>query len=405
VTRSRDLPPGDAPVRQEGLRNLNLGLVFRQILSSGDRPISRTELVELTGLTKPTVSRIVDDLVVGRLIAEAGPAHGGGAGRPRVGLTLSRQGPAGLGLDIRGDCLAACVVDLTGTVRHLGFSPPIRPGRRPKTVLTELATMAREAMTAVAGEGLTVVGGMLSVPGPVAERSVVKFAPQQGWRDVDAGALLRSALDELPVAVDNEANLAALGELYASAEELRNFAYVSGELDLGAGLVLNGQLLRGARGWSGELGHVTVFPNGRACPCGANGCLQTYASVEAILGKGSADSASGSVGTIVASADSGSKRTLSALDAAGTALGIALSDLVNLLDMDTILLGGSYSLLSSWLVENIRAEIARRVLSSQWSSVDVRPAMLGPDAAVIGAALTVIEGVRQNPSTWLASTG
>jgi predicted NBD/HSP70 family sugar kinase len=396
--------PADTPVRQEGLRSLNLGLVFRHIVAAGD-PISRTELVELTSLTKPTVSRIVDDLVQGRLIAEAGPAHGGGAGRPRVGLTLSRQGPAGLGLDIRGDCLAACVVDLTGEVRHLSFSPPRRPGRRPKTVLAELATMARDAIAVAASEDLTVVGGVLSVPGPVAENSVVKFSPQLGWRDVDAGVLLRNSLEELPISVDNEANLAALGELYASPEELRNFAYVSGELGVGAGLVLDGQLLRGARGWSGELGHVTVFPNGRVCPCGANGCLQTYASVESILGKGSADQGAGPLSTILARADAGSKRTLAALDSAGVALGIALSDLVNLLDFDTILLGGSYSLLSSWLVDNIRAEIERRVLSSQWSSVEVRPALLGPDAAVIGAALTVIEQVRQNPASWLAAAG
>jgi predicted NBD/HSP70 family sugar kinase len=396
--------PADTPVRQEGLRSLNLGLVFRHIVAAGD-PISRTELVELTSLTKPTVSRIVDDLVQGQLITEAGPAHGGGAGRPRVGLTLSKQGPAGLGLDIRGDCLAACVVDLTGEVRHLSFSPARRPGRRPKTVLAELATMARDAMAVAASENLTVVGAMLSVPGPVAESSVVKFSPQLGWRDVDAGVLLRNSLEELPIAVDNEANLAALGELYASPEELRNFAYVSGELGVGAGLVLDGRLLRGARGWSGELGHVTVFPNGRICPCGANGCLQTYASVESILGKGSADEGASPLSTILARADAGSKRTLSALDSAGVALGIALSDLVNLLDFDTILLGGSYSLLSSWLVDNIRSEIERRVLSSQWSSIEVRPALLGPDAAVIGAALTVIEQVRQNPSSWLAAAG
>jgi predicted NBD/HSP70 family sugar kinase len=403
VRRTLTASRADTPVRQEGLRSLNLGLVFRHIVAAVD-PISRTELVQLTSLTKPTVSRIVDDLVQGRLIAEAGPAHGGGAGRPRVGLTLSKEGPAGLGLDIRGDCLAACVVDLTGEVRHLSFSPPRHPGRRPKTVLAELATMARDATAAAASENLTVVGGTLSVPGPVAESSVVKFSPQLGWRDVDAGMLLRAALEELPVTVDNEANLAALGELYASTDDLRDFAYVSGELGVGAGLVLNGQLLRGARGWSGELGHVTVFPNGRACPCGANGCLQTYASVESILGKGGAtDHGASPLTTLLARADAGSKTTLAALDTAGTTLGIALSDLVNLLDLDTILLGGNYALLSSWIVDNIRAEIDRRVLSSQWSSIDIRPALLGPDAAVIGAALTVIEQVRQNPASWLAS--
>jgi predicted NBD/HSP70 family sugar kinase len=394
----------DTPVRQEGLRGLNLGLVFRHIVAAVE-PISRTELVQLTGLTKPTVSRIVDDLVQGQLITEAGPAHGRGAGRPRVGLTLSRRGPAGLGLDIRGDCLAACVVDLTGEVRHLGFSPPRHPGRRPKTVLAELATMARDATAAAASENLTVVGGMLSVPGPVADSSVVKFSPQLGWRDVDAGMILRAALEDLPVAVDNEANLAALGELYASTDDLLNFAYVSGELGVGAGLVLDGQLMRGARGWSGELGHVTVYPNGRACPCGANGCLQTYASVESILGKGGvADQGAGSLTTLLARADAGSKTTLAALDTAGTTLGIALSDLVNLLDLDTILLGGNYALLSSWIVDKIRAEIDRRVLSSQWSSITVRPALLGPDAAVIGAARTVIEQVRQNPASWLSPT-
>jgi predicted NBD/HSP70 family sugar kinase len=404
VRRALPVSPADTPVRQEGLRSLNLGLVFRHIVAAVE-PISRTELVQLTSLTKPTVSRIVDDLVQGHLIAEAGPAHGGGAGRPRVGLTLSKEGPAGLGLDIRGDCLAACVVDLTGEVRHLSFSPPRQPGRRPKTVLAELAAMARDATTAAASENLTVVGGMLSVPGPVTDGSIVKFSPQLGWRDVDAGMLLRDALEDLPVTVDNEANLAALGELYASTDDLRDFAYVSGELGVGAGLVLDGQLMRGARGWSGELGHVTVFPNGRACPCGANGCLQTYASVESILGKGGVtDQGAGPLTTLLARADAGSKTTLAALDTAGTTLGIALSDLVNLLDLDTILLGGNYALLSSWIVDNIRAEIERRVLSSQWSSITVRPALLGPDAAVIGAALTVIEQVRQDPASWLSPT-
>jgi predicted NBD/HSP70 family sugar kinase len=263
--------------------------------------------------------------------------------------------------------------------------------------------MARDAKAAASAVNLTVVGGLLSVPGPVADGSVVKFAPQLGWRDVDAGTLLRSALDDLPIAVDNEANLAALGELYASPEDLRNFAYVSGELAVGAGLVLDGQLLRGARGWSGELGHVTVFPNGRACSCGAKGCLQAYASVPAILGKGSPAGSASPLSTIAARADAHSKTTLAALDTAGTALGIALSNLVNLLDLDTILLGGGYSLLWSWLVDNIHSELTRRVLTAQWSSIDVRPALLGPDAAVIGAALTVIDKVRQNPASWLAT--
>lgn len=395
-------PRSDAPVRQESLRAHNLALTFRQIATAG-RPISRIELVAQTGLTRPTISRIVEELLAGGLVAEAGPAHLGGAGRPRVGLTLSRQGPAGLGLDIRGDGLAACVVDLTGAVRHLTFAPGSHAGRPAQDTLAELARMARSAMRTAAEQNLTVVAGTLAVPGPVQTHSLVRFAPSLGWRDVDAGTALRrsAGFRGVPVTVENEANVAALGELHSGAEELANFVYVSGELGLGAGIVLHGELLRGARGWAGELGHVTVFPDGRPCLCGSRGCLQTYASLTAILDQDTDGQGPMPAASIAARADAGSAATLAALELAGTALGIALSDLVNVLDIDTILLGGSYALLASWLIDGIQTQVRQRVLTAKWSPVQVRPAIIGPDAAVIGAALTVVNEVRQNPATWL----
>src|SRR5687767_9902014 len=99
----------EEPARQESLRSLNLELVFRHILAA-DHPISRTELAAVTGLTRPTITRIVEELLAGQLVTEAGYTHDGRAGRPRVGLTVSDKGPAGLGLDIRADGLAACIV-------------------------------------------------------------------------------------------------------------------------------------------------------------------------------------------------------------------------------------------------------------------------------------------------------
>jgi predicted NBD/HSP70 family sugar kinase len=104
---------------------------------------------------------------------------------------------------------------------------------------------------------------------------------------------------------------------------------------------------------------------------------------------------------ILTGADAGDPVTLAALDTAGTALGIALSGVLNILDIDTVLLGGSFALLASWLTTNARAEINQRVLTTDWASITVRPAILGPDAAVIGAALTSIDQIRQRPATWL----
>lgn len=389
------------PVRQEGLRSLNLELVFRHILAASG-PISRTELAAGTGLTRPTISRIVDELLAGRLITESGLTHDGRAGRPRVGLSISDTGPAGLGLDIRSDGLAACVVDLTGTVRHLAFAPSTYADQGAPAVLAELARMAGTAVAATAAEDLTVVTATLAVPGPV-DAGLVRTAPALGWRNVDAGALLRGAIRDLdlPITVDNEANLAALGELYASDNTLSSFVYVSGGLGIGAGIVLDGQLLRGVRGWSGELGHVTVYPDGKPCPCGSRGCLQTYASLPAILSDEPVPAHSTPDAAVTTRADAGDPATLAALDTAGTALGIALSDVINILDIDTVLLGGAFSLLSSWLTGTARTELNQRVLTAAWAPITVRPAQLGPDAAVIGAALTAIDQIRQHPTSWL----
>ncbi|MEU4240243.1 ROK family transcriptional regulator [Actinoplanes sp. NPDC026619] len=457
-------PATDTPVRQESLRAHNLSLTFRQIVGA-PAPISRIELAVATGLTRPTISRIVDDLLTGGLIVEAGPSRSGNSGRPRVGLSLAPTGPAGLGLDIRVDTLSACVVDLTGTVRHLAFAP------RPPVAadaLASLAGMGRAAMAAAAAEDLTVVGTTLAAPGPIVDGSVVRFAPILGWRDVDAGAALRPALG--PVAVDNDAGLAALGELYAGT--LRNFVCVSGEFDIGAGIVLDGSLLRGARGWGGSLGHVAVAGDGPPCACGATGCLQQYAGLGQILGvavpvaaqapgvatppaavaapapalatppaavaapapalatpaaavaapapalatpaaavaareaavavRAPAVAATAPAVAIDALVAAGDTEVIAALERAGTALGVALSALINIIDVDTVLLGGSYSLLASWLIEGIERELGRRVLTSGWAPVSVRPAPLGPDAAVIGAALSAIDQVRQDPNSWLA---
>ncbi|GAA1688955.1 ROK family transcriptional regulator [Glycomyces endophyticus] len=397
------------PARQERLRELNLGLVFREVLAASE-PVSRTELAAATGLTRPTITRIVEELLAGRLVSETGATPDGRAGRPRVGLTLSRTGPAGLGLDIRSDGLAACVVDLAGRVRHLAFAP-LTDTDAP-AVLDRLGRMAAEAVAATAAEDLTVVTATLAVPGPV-DGGIVRTAPALGWRDVDAVELLDAALSGLGLAtaVDSEANLAARGELHAAGDRspshfdgaASHFIYVSGGLDIGAGIVMDGRLMRGARGWGGELGHVTVDPEGKPCRCGSRGCLQTYASLPALLGGEAVPPGTSPESVILGRADAGRPETLAALDTAASALGVALANVCNLLGIDTVFLGGSFALMDSWLSAGVRAELAQRVLFADWAPVAVRPATIGPDAAAIGAALAVVDRVSTDPAAWIAA--
>jgi predicted NBD/HSP70 family sugar kinase len=325
-----------------------------------------------SGLTRATVSALVDDLIAGGLLDEVEPPPRTGAGRPAVGLRLAPSGPAGLGLEINVDYLAACVVDLTGAVRHrLMLDGDQRPGGAPAALagLDELIVRARAAAEA---DGLTVAGAAVAVPGLVTAAGLVRVAPNLGWLDVDVAAGL-SALDGLPVTVDNEANLAALSELRA-AGGAPSFVYVSGEIGIGAGIVLDGVLYRGGHGWSGEIGHMTVYPDGRPCRCGARGCLEQYAGLEAI----------------------------GDLAGAGAALGIALAGVVNLLDVDTIVLGGIYAPLATELAPPIEAEMRRRVLTADLAPAVLRPSALGPDAAMRGAAELVIRSVQDDPAAYLA---
>jgi predicted NBD/HSP70 family sugar kinase len=368
-----------SPVRQSSVRAHNLALVLQTVANSSDRP-SRAGIAASTGLTRATVSALVDDLIAGGLLAELEPAPRTGAGRPAAGLALAPDGPAGLGLEINVDYLAACVVDLTGAVRHRIAAHTDQRLLTAEAALAELGRLATEARAAAAMDGLTLAGAALAVPGLVAPDGLVRVAPNLGWQDVDAAALLRSvpALADLPVTIDNEANLAALGELRADGGGEQTFLYVSGEVGIGAGIVLDGELYRGGRGWSGEIGHVTIYPDGRPCRCGANGCLEQYAGQEAMA------------------ADIG---------LAASSLGIALAAVVNLLDIDEIVLGGGYAPEFARLRPGIEAELRTRVLTAGLAPVTLRPATLGPDAAMRGAADAVIREVRDDPARWLGRLG
>ncbi len=151
MAHGQPLTRDPSPIRQASLREHNLALVLRQVATAGTRsgpaltgrhPTSRADIATATGLTRATVSALVDDLITGRLVAEVAPAPKSGAGRPSVGLSLDPRGPAGLGLEINVDYLAACVVDLTGAIRHREILHADQRPRTPAEVLDALTGLA-----------------------------------------------------------------------------------------------------------------------------------------------------------------------------------------------------------------------------------------------------------------------
>lgn len=389
------------------VRRHNLSLVLRAVHDAGE--VTRAQIATRVGLTRAAVSSLVEQLLAHGFVTESGKTSSGQAGRPGTVLKVARTGPAGLGVEINVGHVVACVVDLAGTDRVRLEEHVDNRGVPPSQVLRRAARLAARALGAAAAQGLEPVGAHVAVPGLVTGGSV-RQAPNLGWRRVPVEGLLAQALSALrpgrpalPVSSDNEANAAALAELWygAGTEGVRSFLYLTGEIGIGGALVLRGELLRGAHGFAGEIGHMVVDPDGPLCRCGARGCLEQYAGQAALLDASGVGTDAGA--QAVAELRRRARRTdpaaLSAMERAGRQLGVVVSGAVNLFDPDAVMLGGVYRELIEWLAPAVDRELARRVVSGLWREdrSRLRAASALGDAAR-GAAGVVVREVLADPA-------
>ncbi|WP_055489559.1 ROK family transcriptional regulator [Streptomyces sp. TP-A0356] len=379
------------PDTQQGMRRRNLARVMHTVSAEG--PLSRAAVASHIGLTRAAVSTLVDELIRSGLLEELGPERPGRVGRPGSALAVSGQGPAGIGAEIGVDHQAVCAVDLRGVVRARAVRHATNRGRPARPVLDELTELVRQVVMEAERAGLWPAGLAVAVPGLVARdaRTVVR-APNLGWHDIDLGPLLP---DDLPLTVDNEANFGSLAELWLGDETPRDFLHVSAEIGIGGAVVVDGRLLRGTRGFAGELGHVPVRPEGPECACGGRGCLEQYAGEEAVLRAAGLTPGEDSVELLAERAAEGDRDVRRALRGAGTALGIALTGAVNLLDPEAVVLGGALAALAPWLLPSLERELTRRTAGPACA---VTVSRLGSEGPLLGAAHSVVRAVLDDPA-------
>jgi predicted NBD/HSP70 family sugar kinase len=398
---------GPGAARQHTLRERNLELVARAVFEVSE-PLSRAGVAAATGLARATVSTLVDQLVAAGLVRELPAVTGGRAGRPAVPLVPAPRSVVGLGLEVNVDYLGARVLDLTGEVVAEQVIPGALHDSDPTVVLRRLGALAREVSDGVAASGMTVAGARLALPGLVDPRTgLLEVAPNLGWSTLDPVPLL--GLGDLEVRIANEAKLAALAELAGGSDVAApdSFIFVSGDVGIGAAIVVDRALFLGERGWNGEIGHVVVDPAGPRCSCGAFGCLEQYAGKEAMMRAAGLppDSPLDALIARLTADGAGPAASGSALATlpAGRALGSALADFVNLLDVSTIVLGGAYTELLPWLRADVEEVLADRVLAAPFVDLDVRAAQAGPQAALTGGAREVLQEVLAAPAAWVSS--
>ncbi len=417
----RDRPPHSEALRpgarQETLREANLLLITEEIFASAE-PLSRADLSIRTGMTRSTVSRLVDDLLAAGIVREGSPMVGPTRGRPAVPLTPARKTLAGLGVEVNVDFMAVRALDLTGSVLAEALVERDYRGSDPVSVLREAGELAAGVSAQAQESGAQVVGTVVAMPGLVGsdERSLL-LAPNLGWRDIDIVELLTAAAGQEPfgqfISVANEAKLAALAvaqELTEADGEEQTFLFVSAQMGIGSAVVIDGVVNPGPHGWAGELGHLSVEPAGPECRCGATGCLEVYAGKRALL------TAAG-LGPNVAAADlmqlaqeedssddSAAETARAAISRAGWALGVALAGAMNVLDVHEIVLGGEFAPLTDLLRPRIEEELQRRVLASQWAAFRVRESGTGPAPAVTGGAMLALRAVVDAPQMWVPAS-
>jgi hypothetical protein len=272
---------GPRPADFADVRATNLAVVLRYVRANA--PCSRADIAASTGLNKATVSSLVADLIDRRLLRETGLTEHR-IGRPATMLVLDGSPYAAVGLEVNADHLTAVAIDLAGN-RLLSWRRSFAGATAtPRKAIAAIAGLARRAVTRVGGEGKQVLGLTVGVPGLVDAKGTVRIALNLGWRDVDLHDGLVQALGapDYPVAVENDANLAAMAEFrYGPYAGTPNLVHITGDLGIGAGIVVDGRLLRGGQGFPGEIGHVRVAEGGPRCACGQRGCLEAVAGVAA----------------------------------------------------------------------------------------------------------------------------
>jgi predicted NBD/HSP70 family sugar kinase/DNA-binding transcriptional ArsR family regulator len=377
--------------RSEGslasLRRLNRGRVIDTLRAHG--VISRAEIARRTGLSRSTVSSLVSELQSDGLVVEreeTGEAHGEQGGRPPILLSFDASAGAAIGIDFGHSHVRVAVSDLSSNILA-ERAAPIDTDHSSHEGLDVAIDLIGEALAETGIDRSRVIGAGLGLPGPVDQKDGVigSSAILPGWVGVAAGEEMRRRL-EVPVSVDNDANLGALAELtHGAGRGATDLVYLKLSSGIGAGLILGGRLYRGAGGVAGELGHVLVAPEGAVCRCGNRGCLETAASTGALLDMLRRSHGDLSVAEMLRLAGDGDLACRRVIGDAGRVVGSAAAFVFNLLNPQRLIVGGDLADAGDLLLDGIRASLELAALPATFDPAGVIAGVLGERAQVLGA--------------------
>ncbi|MDQ0987727.1 ROK family transcriptional regulator [Streptomyces sp. V2I9] len=377
----------ETPGSQTSLHRANLERVVRAVRMAGS--LTQAEIARSTGLSAATVSNIVRELKDGGTV-EVTPTSAGG----RRARSVSLSGDAGIviGVDFGHTHLRVAVGNLAHQVLA-EESEPLDVDASSAEGFDRAEVLVKRLIEATGIGPDKVIGIGLGVPGPIDVESGTLGSTSilPGWTGINPSEELSGRLG-VPVYVDNDANLGALGELvWGSGRGVKDLAYIKVASGVGAGLVIDGTIYRGPGGTAGEIGHITLDESGPVCRCGNRGCLETFTAARYVLPLLQPSHGPGltmeRVVQLAREGDPGCRRVIGDV---GRHIGSGVANLCNLLNPSRVVLGGSLAEAGELVLGPIRDSVSRYAIPSAARQLSVLPGALGGRAEVLGALALVL---------------
>lgn len=396
-------------INQEDLRNHNLSVTLDTLLRA-QKPMSRADLAKETGLTKATLSLLASMLIESGVVQEGEPVVSTTYGRPSTPLEIRGGSIAGIGLQINTDGYGCLALDLNGDTLGREWVSEDMTGTDPYEIFAKLDAMTFPLESRLKRRGCKVVGAGLALPGIVTDDMWLLVARNLGWENVNLTRF--NVVRRLDVVAGNEAKMAAIAQIPGYATERApflnvvdrtdSFIYLSTDIGIGGAVVRDGEVAMGSHGFAGEIGHLSVAMDGPLCSCGRHGCLEAFAGRRALVeAAGIAEdgdaTSSEAIDMFLQRWRAGDSDVAKVVDQAADALVSAIASAVNLVDVDTVLLGGLWTHFGDELATVLEGRLRSEILG--YPNVKIRvfvpPVALHP--SLYGAAEMGLRRFIENP--------
>ncbi|MDF7807951.1 ROK family protein [Pontiellaceae bacterium B12219] len=381
----------DKKADQVTVRRLNMSAILRLLRERGT--LARADLAKELGMTRNTASNIVTDLLQAGLVIET-EFRRAGAGRPGLLLEIAPNGGFAVGVEIDISRIIVIAADFNGEILWEQSTAISKEQTRDACIATA-ELLVQDVLTWGKSEGFKPLGIGLGLAGLVdAENGMLTYAPTLNWREVPFKALWEKRF-EIPVYLDNEANTSALGYFtYSDRSKARNLAYLSIGIGMAAGLMLEAHLFHGSNGFAGQAGHIKIRTDGAVCSCGDRGCWVTEVSIAALQRKANLTEVDlDAVGKALRDKD---PKLTPIADEMAEMLGLGIANLVNLLNIDTVVLGGAMRPILPYMLEKARSTVDARSLNQPRANTRIKVSGRDNDS-VFGAACLVLDSIMNDP--------